>query len=274
MKREKSEALAKKVYSKQVIFEWKRLVKDPFHRLEFETTLHFLKKHLPKKGLILDAGGGPGRYSIELAKKGYEVVLFDIARENLAFAKKQIRREGLCKKICTVQGSIIDLSKFKSNSFDAVLCLGGALSHVSMQKDRARAVSELIRVAKKGAPIAVSVMGRLGVLMKAVRYWPDELRFTSNTMRILSKGDDHMWHHKYFAHFFYADELKRLFSGLKLLEIAALEGLSTPSIEEVNALFRKDKAGWKNWMKIHYKLCTHPSVIDTSAHILIIARKV
>jgi len=97
MKREKSEALTEEVYSKAVRYEWRRVVKDPFHRLELETTLHFLKKRLPKKGLILDAGGGPGRYAIELGKKGYHVVLLDITTENLAFAKRQIRKEGLSK---------------------------------------------------------------------------------------------------------------------------------------------------------------------------------
>ncbi|MBI4145316.1 methyltransferase domain-containing protein [Candidatus Woesearchaeota archaeon] len=277
MKREKSEALAKAVYSKGVLYEWKRLVKDPFHRLEFETTLHFLTKHLPRKGLILDAGGGPGRYSIELAKRGYDVVLFDITAENLAFAQKEIERQGVSKKVkYIVQGSIVDLSNFKSNTFDAVLCLGGALSHVSTPQNRARAVSELIRVARKGAPIAVSVMGRLGVLMNAIRYWPEELRVTSNTERILRKGDDHMWHHKYYAHFFYAKELKELFARkkLKLLDLTGLEGLSTPYKEEANTLFKKDKAGWKNWIKVHYQVCTHPAVVDTSAHMLIITRKI
>jgi hypothetical protein len=56
----KAELLTKKVYSKQVLREWKRLTQDSFHRLEFETSMKFLEKHLPKKGLILDAGGGPG----------------------------------------------------------------------------------------------------------------------------------------------------------------------------------------------------------------------
>lgn len=45
-------------YSKDVLREWRRLVKDPFHRLEFATTLHFLKKHLPPSGLVIDAGDG------------------------------------------------------------------------------------------------------------------------------------------------------------------------------------------------------------------------
>jgi len=56
-------------YDQKAEDEWKRLVQDPYHRLEFIVTMHFLNKHLPKSGLILDAGGGPGRYTIELAKK-------------------------------------------------------------------------------------------------------------------------------------------------------------------------------------------------------------
>jgi 2-polyprenyl-3-methyl-5-hydroxy-6-metoxy-1,4-benzoquinol methylase len=58
--------------------EWRRLDADAYQRLEFETTLLFLEEHLPQKGLILDAGGGPGRYTIQLARRGYEVVLLDL----------------------------------------------------------------------------------------------------------------------------------------------------------------------------------------------------
>ena len=70
-----TDALVKDFYTKKVRDEWRRLVKDAYHRLEFDTTLHYLDKYLPPHGLILDAGGGPGRYTLELAKKGYEVVL-------------------------------------------------------------------------------------------------------------------------------------------------------------------------------------------------------
>jgi 2-polyprenyl-3-methyl-5-hydroxy-6-metoxy-1,4-benzoquinol methylase len=82
-----------KLYSSSAQDEWKRLIKDPYHRLEFETTLNFLKKYLPPKGLVLDAGGGPGRYTIELAKLGYDVVLVDLVKENLEIAKRQIKKQ-------------------------------------------------------------------------------------------------------------------------------------------------------------------------------------
>jgi ubiquinone/menaquinone biosynthesis C-methylase UbiE len=100
----KEARLTKKIYAEQVFKEWKRLIKDPFHKLELDTTIRFLKKYLPKKGLILDAGGGPGRYTIELAKKGYEVVLLDFAPGNLELAKEKIKKEKVKKDKGTCGG--------------------------------------------------------------------------------------------------------------------------------------------------------------------------
>ena len=90
-----SETLVKNYYTGYVRKEWRRLIRDAYHRQELETTLHFLKKHFPKKGLILDAGGGPGRYTVTLAGKGYDMTLLDMTPANLEFAKRQIKRSGV-----------------------------------------------------------------------------------------------------------------------------------------------------------------------------------
>lgn len=90
-----------------------------------------MKKYLPKNGLILDDGGGPGRYTIGLAKLGYDIVLLDLVDENLKFAKEQIKKAGVDNKIKQIiQGSITDLSKFSNNTFDAFVSLGGPFSHI------------------------------------------------------------------------------------------------------------------------------------------------
>ena len=46
--------------------EWGRLEQDAFHELEYRATMECLRAHLPPSGLVLDAGGGPGRYTREL----------------------------------------------------------------------------------------------------------------------------------------------------------------------------------------------------------------
>jgi len=57
-----SKELVKKHYTEYVAGECERFAKDPYHRLEFDSTMHFLRKHLPKKGSVLNAGRGPERY--------------------------------------------------------------------------------------------------------------------------------------------------------------------------------------------------------------------
>ena len=182
----KETKITKKIYSKNVTIEWKRLIKDSYHKLEFETTLFFLKKYLPKNGLILDAGGGPGRYTIELAKLGYDIVLLDLVDENLKFAKEQIKKAGVDNKIKQIiQGSITDLSKFSNNTFDAVVSLGGPLSHIYPEEQRQKGVSELVRVSKKNSNIFISVMGKYGVLLTAPSNWPEEVELKKHFYSIL-----------------------------------------------------------------------------------------
>lgn len=153
------EDIVKEWFTKTVRDEWRRLRRDPYHQIEFLVTRHFLEKYLPKRGLVLDAGGGPGRYTIELAKRGYNIVLLDLAPEMLKLAKKKIKRAGVQGRIKQIiEGSITDLSVFADDSFDAVLCLGAPLCHILNAKQREKAAGELVRVAKVDAPVFVSVI--------------------------------------------------------------------------------------------------------------------
>lgn len=268
--------LTKKVYSENVK-EWKRLVKDPFHRLELDTTLTFLKKYLPKNGLILDAGGGPGRYSIELAKRGYDITLLDLVPKYLEFAKRRVKKLKIGNKIKDIlEGTITDLSRFKNDSFDAVICLGGPLSHVYPERERKQAIFELIRVAKKNAPIFVSVMGKLGTITRFFPRLIDELEDTNHFKKVYLKGDDYRWHKgkKSYAHFFELNELKLLFGNkIEFLNQVGLQGLASPSKEQINTMAKKHPKAWKNWINMHYKLCTNPTVAELSLHFMVIGRK-
>lgn len=262
-------------YNKDVENEWDRLQKDYYHKLEFDTTMKFLKKYLPKKGFILDAGGGPGRYSIELAKKGYEVVLLDLVPEHIEFAKNKIEEAKVSEKIKdTIVGTITDLSQFEDNSFDAVICLGGPLSHVHPEKERKKAIQELVRVAKINAPVFVSVMGKFGVLPIFYR-WINEVKNTKHFRELYKKGEDYQWNKgRSFAHFFELEELKSLFdNNFEIIESVGLEGLATPSEEQFNEMAEKEPKAFKNWMEMHYETCTNPTVVNSSSHFMVIGKK-
>jgi len=269
-----SETLVKDYYTGYVHKEWRRLIRDAYHRLEFETTLHFLRKHFPRKGLILDAGGGPGRYTVTLAGQGYDLVLLDMTPANVEFAKRQIKRAGVERHVKDVsEGSIVDLSRFPDNTFDGVICLGGPLSHVVDKRKREKAIRELVRVARPGAPIAVSVMSRLSVLIVELTMFQEEVEMP-HYQKLLSTGD-YLGQYGFTAcHFFLPEEFRAAFDdhGVEVVELVGLEGISSSHRQELNRIAKNEKR-WKIWQATHLKTCTHPAVVGTSEHMLLVARK-
>ena len=47
-------------------------------RLEYITTMHYIKKFAKKGCKILEVGAGTGAYSVELAKMGYNVTAVEL----------------------------------------------------------------------------------------------------------------------------------------------------------------------------------------------------
>ena len=267
--------IVKEWFTKKAGMEWRRLQRNPYHQIEFVVTMYFLEKYLPKNGLVLDAGGGPGRYTIELAKRGYNVVLFDLSPEMLKLARKKIKRAGVAGKVKQfVQGSVEDLSLFSSETFDAVLCLGAPLCHLLNVKQREKAAAELARVAKRDAPIFVSVISRIGLLRTILIRFPHEMQYARHHWEVGNYIPGQQGEGFTAAHWFLPEELCSLFEkqNVKILEMAGLEGLSSHHEKETNKLF-KDREKWRMCMEILLKTCTHPSVVGSSEHFLLVCRK-
>ncbi len=116
---------------------------------------------------MLDLGGGPVRYTIWLAERGYQVVLGDLSPELLAIARTQIAAAGVDHQVeAIVEADACDLSRWHDASFDAVLCLG-PFYHLPDPADRAQAVQELARVLRPGGIAAVALMPRYACRMSA-----------------------------------------------------------------------------------------------------------
>ncbi|MBO4746300.1 MAG: class I SAM-dependent methyltransferase [Alphaproteobacteria bacterium] len=265
--------------------EFLRTHRDASHLLEFETTEHFYKKYLKPGMKILDAGGGPGRYTVDLAKQGYHMTLLDISDKELELARKKIKELRVGKNVDSVDlGSITELP-YKDNSFDMVLCVGGPVSHLRSVADRKKAIKELVRVAKPGAPIFISVMALPAVLNLCVKDfkkyiseygYKNEEEFWRETKILVEKGDDNWWCACSYAHFFWPSELKDLVlktaKNTKLLHMVALEWPCQNLHDEFNEI-SKNKRHYKKWLDLHYSICEHPDMLSLSAHIMIAIQK-
>ncbi|MHB9022874.1 MAG: class I SAM-dependent methyltransferase [Armatimonadota bacterium] len=262
----------RKYYNAAIEPEWGRLERDAYHQLEFLLTMHFLRKHLPPSGLLLDAGGGPGRYTLALCKAGYDVVLLDIAEGLLVKAREQAALEstevrGHLRGI--VQGDIRDLSAFPDGAFNATLCLGCPMAHIHDVEERRHALSELVRVTKDGGIVAISVVGLLAA--HRTDAWKFDGRFLTDDAymeRILHEHNATRWH------FFRAAELRELAEsgGLSTLEMAGLESLSTGLPDATNRLF-DDPVKRQRWFDLLLRYASDPAVVDMAEHLLYVGRK-
>lgn len=135
-------------------------------------TWKYILDFLPQgKGVVLDAGGGTGKWTIQLARKGYDVYLTDLSSEMLEEAARKIEKEGLSHAVHLSQGDICHLD-FPSNYFDFVLCEGDPVSYCT--ENHFQALKELVRVAKPASIIEIGVDNRLTFLGAFTRHPTEE----------------------------------------------------------------------------------------------------
>lgn len=133
-------------------------------RLELARTKEILRRYLPPSpSTIVDVGGGPGIYSLWLARAGYEVHLVELVHKHV----EQARAASEAHKdhpITTIeQGDARKLSH-ADGSVDAVLLLG-PLYHLTERSDRLAALREARRVVRPGGVIVVAAISRFASLL-------------------------------------------------------------------------------------------------------------
>jgi SAM-dependent methyltransferase len=270
-----SAARNREVYDRAPEREWRR-VDERFHaRLEYEVSSHALRRHLPPPDdspRVLDAGGGPGRYTIDLAGQGYRVTLLDLSPSLLEFARARIAEAGAAVERnveAVIEASIVDLSALGNGEFGGVLCLGGVLSHVTNRGLRRRALGELGRVAKPGAPLLISGMNRLSAYRGAVQ-WPDDFdrNFPSEDgYGTLLNGAE--------VYEFAPEEFtwELVEAGLEVERVYGSAGIAAHLPEGNLEALRESPERWRRWQAAFLATCDHPSIVGMSPHLLAVARR-
>ena len=143
--------------------EWMRFEDGRTPPQSVAVHLEQLRRFVEEGDRVLDLGAGPGRFTIELARLGADVVVADISPRQLELNRERLTEAGLDRHVRErVQADVTDLSRFDDASFDATVCFGGPLSYVL---DRAElGVTELLRVTRPGGHVLLSVMSLVGTV--------------------------------------------------------------------------------------------------------------
>lgn len=260
-------------YNKYGEREWNRLDDNAYSKINFLLHIHFIEKHLHKGMRILDAGCGAGKFSIEFAKRGCKVTLFDISDEQLKIVKEKINEAKVTENIEGIfQGDIRDLSQFKNEQFDMVVCYGAPLSYVL--ENREKAILEFNRVLSKSGFLFVSVNNKWGILkMLLGNKYPD---FFNNPEywhidKVMKTGDlpKHEKVNQPARHFFEAVELNNLImeNGFDKISLGGSPCFSCGNLQSVEELCKDEKA-CNTILQIEIETYTKPTMVDSGEFLL------
>ena len=260
-------------YDSEAEKEWERL-DNPYSIVEFKSTVYLIDKYFKKEGHVLDIGSGPGRYSMELLKKGYKVSLLDISKNELKIAKKKIEEAGLSAEGYYVK-SALELEEFEDESFDGILVMG-PLYHLHDEEERLKVLSEVYRILKKDGVALVAYINTWGCLKPAVSEFPEVFADKEHFGRYL-KGDLKFPKEESFTKTYFTtpiialDEVRK--SKFNILSYAGAESFVSGLNIQMKNLCRYMPDIYDNFLEAAIKACELPQFRDSTEHLNIIVKK-
>jgi S-adenosylmethionine-dependent methyltransferase len=243
--------------------------------IEFRTTLRLIDSYFPPNGDVCDIGGGPGRYSLELARRGYRVSLIDLSQRLLDRARESFGRERL-QPAAVLRGDACDLKVFRDAQFDAALMLG-PLYHLLVHVARGRALSELLRVLKPGGVAMVAYLNSWGLLRTGVADFPAWYRDLDTVRSLLQPHAYSAERLKSFTESYWSTPPAALAevrdAGFEVVSYAGAEGFCGGMWPMIKTLAETDPEAFDRVVTLASETAELPQYRDATDHLHIVVRK-
>jgi S-adenosylmethionine-dependent methyltransferase len=257
-------------YSSNLEGEHSRLER---HQLEYDLSWRYLDQYLPSQGAILEVGAATGRYTLELAKRGYMLTAVDLSAALIEQCRKNLVDEGLASRVQLVVADARDLGAVTEKQFDAVLLMG-PLYHLVVEADRKIAVKEASDRLRAGGIIFSSFISRFGIMGDLIKNVPGWIEDQAEMRSLLERGQrpDGYPRGGFRGYFAQASEIAPLHEamGFETLVVAGVEPAISADDESYNKLLGKQR---QLWLDLLYEMSTEKSIIGASRHLFYIGKK-
>ncbi|WP_432453758.1 class I SAM-dependent methyltransferase [Agarivorans sp. QJM3NY_29] len=251
--------------------EEKRLLSQNITRIEFDTTLSMLESYIDPSCNLTELGAATGRYSLHYAQQGINVTAVELVPELVEQLNNNAKRQSL--SLSVYEANATDVSFIENNTQDVVLILG-PLYHIQSKLDREAVLKEANRVLKPNGIVAIAYISRFfvaGLLakMSSDLVLPTMLSELNESGLVTSPAVDPFFRTGYFAK---PSEIESLAvqTGFCVENHIATDGYVRFIDQEVNQLNEKQ---YQAWLKYHLSTCAEPSLLGSSNHGLVIAKK-
>lgn len=236
-------------------------------QVEYLTTMRYIEKHLQPGMRILEIGAATGRYSHALAQAGYEVDAVELVQHNIDIFNEKTKPG---EQVTIRQGNAKDLHFLADGSYDMTLLLG-PMYHLFTAAEQKQALSEALRVTKKGGILFAAYCGNDATIvqycfgkgmLKEEKYQklvdPVTFKASSDPAELfeLYRRED-------------IDALMSNFSATRLHYVGT--DMATNYMRSV--IDDMDDDFFSLYLKYHFAICERADMVGTSHHILDIHRK-
>lgn len=231
-------------------------------KVEFAVAMKYIHDFLPAQNKqffkIADIGAGTGRYSVALAKEGFDVTAVELVKHNLEILESKHER------VKCWPGNALNLSFLPDKIFDATI-LFGPLYHLHKEEEKLTALKEARRITKKGGTIfAAYLLNEYSILSYC---------FAQNRILELIKSgnvskDFHIVPKENELYdYVRIEDIDRLnnLSGLKRIKIFSPDGPADFMRKELNAMSEETFEKF-----IEYQICNaeRPELLGAGSHIV------
>jgi len=243
------------------------------HQLEYDLTWRYLQQYLPPHGSILEVGAATGRYTLELAKRGYTLTAVDLSAALIEECRKSLADAGLERQVRLVVADARDLGAVAEKGFDAVLLMG-PLYHLVVEADRRVALQEAFDRLRAGGIIFSSFLSRLGIMGDLLKNVPGWIEDQAEVRSLLARGrrpDDYP-RGGFRGYFAQVAEIAPLHEaiGFQTLTLVGVDPAISADDESYNKLQGQQR---QLWLDLLYEISAERSILGASRHLLYIGQK-
>lgn len=243
-----------------------RLENSRLGKVEYLTTRRYIDSLLTADCKIAEIGAGTGRYSVTLAKEGYDVAAVELVQHNLDILNSKLDGS---ENIKTYLGNALELNMLEDNTYDITLLLG-PMYHLYSDEDKITALNEAVRITKQGGYILVAYcMNEATVIqyvfgcnqLKSVM----DLNMLTDDWKCISEPKD-------LFEMVRVEDIERLNAKIPVerIKLVATDGASRYIR---NYLEEFDDETFEKWLSYHFATCERQDLIGATNHSLDILRK-